>query len=63
MKAMEVWGPEAQVVKFDTEEGIVYTLRRLGQDDQRLGARFMEAKSALQALIKAQRLRMKEVTR
>jgi len=59
-KALDVFEAEARVLKLtDGRDWIVYVLRRPGRDDVRLGHKFFEARSALGALIKAERMRQR----
>jgi len=59
-KAIDVFGSDAQVVKLTDGNWLAFVLRRPGRDDLRLGYKFFEARSALQALIKAERMRLRE---
>lgn len=58
-KAIDVWGPEALVLKLSDGNWLAYVLRREGRDDLRLGHKFHEARSGLAALIRAERMRQR----
>lgn len=62
MKAQDVFGAEAQVLKMTDGNWLAFVLRRPGRDDLRLGAKFFEARSALQALIRGERMKQREGT-